>query len=209
SLFGASDWNSLLTQRLGFYEPGAFDTRFEPPRPTVIAAAASGLARSAAFDHPALDRPGWWRAETSATKPSSRHIVLTGSGGMAGVVADCCAGRRLAAFEAGQVGDAAAGEPWAVVEVESGFGGVREHGRKARPLRLTCRYAEKGEGGSLVVEAAHSFDPVHVVNAFLDLMIDGAAGRFRLTRADACGQYACEADSRAERQPAELKRRAV
>ena len=36
SLLGAVDWNTLLTKRLGFYEPGAFDTRSATPRLTAL-----------------------------------------------------------------------------------------------------------------------------------------------------------------------------
>ena len=61
SMFGNVDWRFLLTQRNGFYDTGAFDARSGTPRPTVIAQAAKAYARGEAFDHPALDSPGWWR----------------------------------------------------------------------------------------------------------------------------------------------------
>jgi hypothetical protein len=97
--------------------------------------------------------------------------------------------------------------PWAVVEAESGFGGAKgRSGRSGSVLRLSCRYLPPGEANaSLVVEAAHTFDPVHVVNAFLDLIIDGATGRLRVTRADAWGQYSFEADQRVDDEPADLR----
>ncbi|MDB5570159.1 MAG: family oxidoreductase [Hyphomicrobiales bacterium] len=61
SLAGAVDWNSLLTRRDGFYEPGAFDVRTSPPRPTALASAVRALTSQACFDHPCLDGAGWWR----------------------------------------------------------------------------------------------------------------------------------------------------
>jgi dTDP-4-dehydrorhamnose reductase len=60
SLFGAYDWNSLVTVAAGHYEPGAFDLRAPAPRPTAIATALQDLARGAAPSHPVLDTPGWW-----------------------------------------------------------------------------------------------------------------------------------------------------
>ena len=61
ALLGAVDWNSLLTQRRGFYEPGAFDIRAPKPRATALAKATRDLATTGSFDHPVLDTAGWWR----------------------------------------------------------------------------------------------------------------------------------------------------
>ncbi len=61
ALFGLVDWDSLLRERRGRVEPGAFDTRAEPPRPTLIAEAVRALAQDGRFVHPSLNRPGWWR----------------------------------------------------------------------------------------------------------------------------------------------------
>ncbi|MGN6388546.1 MAG: family 1 glycosylhydrolase, partial [Burkholderiaceae bacterium] len=63
SMFGAVDWNSLLVQRKSFYEPGPFDVRSTPPRPTILAKAARSLAEDGRFDHPVLDRAGWWKRD--------------------------------------------------------------------------------------------------------------------------------------------------
>lgn len=204
SLLGATDWNSLLARREGFYESGAFDVRFYPPRPTGIAAFIREMNRSGSFDHPALDRPGWWRAENARATTPLRPILLTRSGMLARTVMDCCSARRLDVVENDiQIGTAGC-RPWAVVEAESGFGGAK--GLSGTVLRLSCRYLPPGEGNaSLVVEAAHTFDPVHVVNAFLDLIIDGATGRLRATRADAWGQYSFEVDHGVDDAPADLR----
>jgi dTDP-4-dehydrorhamnose reductase len=61
SLFGAYDWNNLLTCAEGHYEPGAFDLRGPRPRPTAVARMARGLATEGVYEHPLLESPGWWR----------------------------------------------------------------------------------------------------------------------------------------------------
>lgn len=60
ALFGAMDWDSLLQQRRGRYEPGAWDVRAAPPRLTLLGEAASALATHGRFAHPCLGEPGWW-----------------------------------------------------------------------------------------------------------------------------------------------------
>jgi dTDP-4-dehydrorhamnose reductase len=61
SLFGAVDWNSLLTRDAGCYEPGAFDARCNPPRITAVGHAVRSLAQRGQFSHPVVtNSPGWW-----------------------------------------------------------------------------------------------------------------------------------------------------
>ena len=38
ALLGSYNWNCLVTQCRGYYEPGPFDVRSSPPRPTAVAA---------------------------------------------------------------------------------------------------------------------------------------------------------------------------
>jgi len=66
SLFGAYDWNSLLTRDDGFYEPGAFDVRGETPRETAMAGLVRDLAAGVDSSHPVLAVPGWWRRPSRA-----------------------------------------------------------------------------------------------------------------------------------------------
>lgn len=61
SLLGAYNWHCLVTHDECYYEPGVFDLRSDPPRPTALAQAVQVLAQGRPFDHPALDTPGWWR----------------------------------------------------------------------------------------------------------------------------------------------------
>ncbi len=82
ALFGLVDWDSMLRERHGHFEAGAWDLRQAPgaldlggsllahpllaaalPAPTLLAEAVTGLARERRFDHPCLDTPGWWRRE--------------------------------------------------------------------------------------------------------------------------------------------------
>lgn len=61
SMLGAYDWDSLLTQPRGHYEPGAFDVRSGRPRPTALAALVRDLAAGHEPDQPVLSSPGWWQ----------------------------------------------------------------------------------------------------------------------------------------------------
>lgn len=73
SLFGAVDWNSLLTKQNGFYEPGPFDVRAPEPRRTALAHAAESYAKTGDYDHPVLDRAGWWKRDIRFYKPPARR----------------------------------------------------------------------------------------------------------------------------------------
>lgn len=74
SMFGAVDWNSLLTRDNGCYEPGAFDVRDSPPRLTAIGQAVRSLARAGRFSHPVIaDSPGWWRRPERLYRAPSRQ----------------------------------------------------------------------------------------------------------------------------------------
>jgi dTDP-4-dehydrorhamnose reductase len=108
SMFGAVDWRSLLTRRDGVYDVGAFDTRSETPRPTLVAKVAARFGRGEGVDHPVLDMPGWWRrpGRTYARPryemlPSraaqARPLLITGGTGTLGrAFARICAHRGLA-----------------------------------------------------------------------------------------------------------------
>ena len=61
SLLGSFDWNSLVTENRGYYEPGPFDVRSPLPRPTALAAMMRELAGGQPLSHPVLRGQGWWR----------------------------------------------------------------------------------------------------------------------------------------------------
>lgn len=108
SMFGAVDWRSLLTRREGVYDVGAFDTRSETPRPTLVAKAAAKLGRGERFEHPLMDLPGWWkRPGRCHARPNfdtlprnaakARPILITGATGTLGqAFARICSHRGLA-----------------------------------------------------------------------------------------------------------------
>ncbi|MGH8854169.1 MAG: dTDP-4-dehydrorhamnose reductase, partial [Telluria sp.] len=52
SLLGSFDWNSLVTQHRGYYEPGPFDVRSPAPRPTALARMMGELSSGAPLSHP-------------------------------------------------------------------------------------------------------------------------------------------------------------
>jgi dTDP-4-dehydrorhamnose reductase len=64
--FGSFDWDTLVTCESGRYEPGLFDVRSTPPRPTALAAAVRALAAGRRPDHPLLEGAGWWRRHAPA-----------------------------------------------------------------------------------------------------------------------------------------------
>jgi dTDP-4-dehydrorhamnose reductase len=116
SAFGCTDWNSLLIEETGHYEPGAYDIRAPEPRPTALARMARALSMDGAFDHPVLDAPGVWRRpdrfhwtptraspfassypESEPARKSPRRILVVGASGTLGrAFARLCALRGLA-----------------------------------------------------------------------------------------------------------------
>lgn len=115
SLLGAFDWDSLLTDARGHYEPGVFDLRAPRPRPTALAPLLRRMAAGADPDHPVLGAPGWWerldRLRYPAVDPArvpaltndrltappaeGAPILLLGGDGLAAAVARCGDARAL------------------------------------------------------------------------------------------------------------------
>jgi len=63
SLFGAYNWNSLVTRDADHYEPGAWDLRGgknSAPRPTALVPLLRDLAANREPQHPIYEIPGWW-----------------------------------------------------------------------------------------------------------------------------------------------------
>ena len=58
--------------RTGRYEPGAFDIRDDPPRPTAVAELLRELAAGREPSHPAVGTPGWWRRPERLLFPVTR-----------------------------------------------------------------------------------------------------------------------------------------
>lgn len=107
ALYGSFDWDSLLTQFPGHYEPGAFDVRGPGmPRRTALGRLIGELANgrdapgSLIDGFPALGGPGWWRRDSrflsgcagvhvGPPKPRlpkvvPRPVLIAGAGGTLG-----------------------------------------------------------------------------------------------------------------------------
>jgi dTDP-4-dehydrorhamnose reductase len=92
--FGSFDWTSLVTRWSGHYEPGLWDVRSSPPRPTALAALARQLADGEEAAHPVLEGPGWWQrdlrlafpayGELQARPVAGRPLLITGATGTLG-----------------------------------------------------------------------------------------------------------------------------
>jgi dTDP-4-dehydrorhamnose reductase len=116
SLFGAYDWNHLVTCSHDFYEPGVFDVRSPTPRPTALARLMPQLAQGHIAAHPILETPGWWRRPDRFTvsplwteperpravrigtgrRPQPRPLLITGATGTLGrAFARMCGERGL------------------------------------------------------------------------------------------------------------------
>jgi dTDP-4-dehydrorhamnose reductase len=83
ALFGAFDWDSLLTRFDGRYESGVFAVRRcaggrLEARPTALASFVRDLAGMARLPagHPALAEPGWWRRPERLIYPPHRLCGL-------------------------------------------------------------------------------------------------------------------------------------
>ena len=194
SLFGCMDWNTLLTQHNGFYEPGVFDIRCTPPRPTALAAAAAAIAAEGDFSHPVLDQPGWWRREDRYYQPSQsaceipalllrpRVIVITGATGTLGqAFARVCTERGLPYVVTSRSAmditsplsiDAALDRlrPWAVINA-AGYVRVDQ----AEQEEERC-FQENAYGAEMLALACARLDIAYVAFSS-DLVFDGTLGR--------------------------------
>lgn len=108
SLLGSFDWNSLLTRNDGHYEPGVFDVRSGPARPTAMVGLLRALGAGQEPPLPAIAKaPGWWqRADRmlegyeiapQETMAAGAPILITGATGTLGrAIAAQCRVRGLA-----------------------------------------------------------------------------------------------------------------
>ena len=217
ALFGAVDWRSLLTRREGTYDVGAFDTRSESPRPTLVAKSAAKLGRGKKFDHPLLDLPGWWkrpgrtharpRYDTLPAKAAgARPILITGGTGTLGqAFARICAHRGLAHVlttradlditdEASIAAALERYKPWAIINT-AGFVRVQE----AEAQSDEC-FRINATGPELLARAC-AMHGIPLVTFSSDLVFDGKLGRSYVepdqpAPANAYGRSKAEAEAR-------------
>src|SRR5215207_9475542 len=193
SLLGTVDWNSLLTQRNSVYEPGPFDVRGLKPRQTALGKAAASLATEGDYEHPVLDRPGWWRRESRFYRPvkqscnvrlagAPRSLLVTGATGTLGQAFSRACGVRgldhaLLSRRDMDIADAASVaaaldcyRPWAVVNT-AGYVRVAEAERD----REAC-FRENANGAETLA-AACAARGIPLVTFSSDLVFDGRLGR--------------------------------
>lgn len=193
SMFGAVDWRSLLTRREGIYDVGAFDTRSDKPRPTLVAKAAATLGAGRRFDHPVLDLPGWWRRPGRCharprydTLPSNcgsaRPLLITGATGTLGsAFSTICSHRGLAHVLTSRAGldicDAESiaaaldrHKPWAVINT-AGFVRTWEAEERAHEC-----FRANVTGPELLARAC-KLRGIPLVTFSSDLVFDGKLGR--------------------------------
>ena len=63
ALLGSYDWDCLVVRDAGTYEPGVFDARHDPPRPTALARLVSEIARGKDPTEPTVLESGWWQRQ--------------------------------------------------------------------------------------------------------------------------------------------------
>jgi dTDP-4-dehydrorhamnose reductase len=188
SIFGCVDWNTLLTQKNGFYEAGVFDVRCTPPRPTALANAVAALAATGDFDHPVLDQPGWWRRDNllyvgAESKPAARRrLLITGGTGTLGQAFSRICDIRgldhdlLARADMDIADPQAVGavlrqcRPWALINA-AGYVRVADADREAERCNR-----ENAVGAHLLAKACATLG-IPYITFSSDLVFDGQLGR--------------------------------
>jgi dTDP-4-dehydrorhamnose reductase len=183
SLFGAYDWDSLLTRPAGSYESGVFDVRGSAPRETALGPLVRSLAAGKAGEHPVLGVAGWWRGHARRKSSGERRpLLITGATGTLGqAFAGACRLRGIDHVLTGRdtidLCDArsiAAGldslNPWAVINCT---GWVRVDDAEER--RDDCMAINFG-GAVALAEACRERD-IHYTCFSSDLVFDGLGNR--------------------------------
>ena len=199
SLLGSFDWNSLVTENRGYYEPGPFDVRSPLPRPTALARMMRELAGGQPLTNPVLRGQGWWRrpgrflcppvatpaALASIPAPSQRltsasaaPILITGASGTLGrAFARVCQKRNLA-YKLLSRHDMDIADPASVERALAHYkpwavintcGYVRVDDAERESERC---YRENTIGAAVLAEACARHD-VHLTTFSSDLVFDG------------------------------------
>ncbi|QJD98907.1 sugar nucleotide-binding protein [Massilia forsythiae] len=203
SLLGSFDWNSLVTQDRGYYEPGPFDVRAPEPRPTAVARMMRELADGAPLSHPVLRGQGWWRrpgrflctpvatpaAVTSITADghtlfgrAAAPILISGASGTLGrAFARICRARNLA-YRLLSRHDMDIGDPDSVeraLALHKPWAVINTAGyvRVDDAERDVERCMRENATGPAVLAAACARHGVHLTTFSSDLVFDGAQER--------------------------------
>ncbi len=209
ALLGLYDWDSLVTEDRGRYEPGVFDIRGPEPRPTALARMTRDLATRGTHSHPVLDVPGWWRWPDRLLRPhkaaarvdladARRILVIPADPLLTGAIATACHARHIpATVAAGWDCDEierwlAEGDAWAVIRAGTGDDSAGEGNAAdslARQHGIPFVTFGAGHGGSehghgLVIRSDGDDTPVDsLAHAALDLLIDGERGQWYVSPA--------------------------
>lgn len=103
SLFGAFDWNSLLTRNDGVYESGVFELNNNALRPTALAKYLKILATNGNANLPFFNEKGWWRKSypdkrrKNTPKETSPLLIFGASGTLGSAFLNICNRRSLVA----------------------------------------------------------------------------------------------------------------
>ena len=192
ALLGSFDWDSLVTERHGHYEPGVFDARSIPPRRTALASIIQSISSNTTPDHPVLDGPAWWtrrerllyeqHAQPATTPSGPRRLLITGASGTLGrAIREACRVRGLPMVAATRadcdvtvataVGAALDRlRPWAVINA-AGYVRVDD----AEIESDACRHANVLGAIVLAKECARRGIPFVTFSS--DLVFDGASNR--------------------------------
>ena len=195
SAFGALDWDALLTEDRGSYEPGAYDVRSPVPRPTAVVALARELSGGGDGSHPVLATAGWWARECRLAYPPQgtlaasaspvtrgRPVLVTGATGTLGrAFSEACASRGLAhrVLSRGELDIADPGavsrsleeiDPWAVINA-AGYASVDR--AESDPGRC---YREN-TWGAMALAAACRERGLALMTFSSDLVFDGTRRR--------------------------------
>ncbi len=79
ALLGSFGWSKILTQGKGEYEPGVFDISSGKLQPSALAKMLRNISKGKAFDHPILQRDGWWKRDIRLIyhKQNNMQVNLT------------------------------------------------------------------------------------------------------------------------------------
>jgi dTDP-4-dehydrorhamnose reductase len=196
ALLGSFDWNCLVQECRGYYEPGAFDVRGPRPRPTAIAALMRQLSRGEVPQHPVLSAPGWWvrredrlycepvqtrfseeALEIQCCDNTAPILIAGGSGTLGSAFARVCAERglkhKLLSRLDMDIADAESiaraierHQPWAIINA-AGYVRVDEAERDAE----RC-FRENTDGPAALAKQC-ALDGVRLVTFSSDLVFDG------------------------------------
>ncbi len=182
SLFGSCDWDRLVVEPRGYYEPGAFDVRDGCRRPTAIAQAIRELASGGEMRSTVVAGRGWWDRGPAVFSTRGTPLLITGARGTLGSALErACRARGLACHAITRADlDIADPDsvrrvfeevrPWAVINAA---GYVRVDDADADEAR--CR--RENVNGATQLAAAAAVHRVKLLTYSSDLVFNGDAVR--------------------------------